>query len=228
MPGKNNRYNDLMENESTTEEGNTTFKYAGFLPIPAVLSLILFLVGFVTPGWACVEILGQYVGSGLWYNYVCGARSDCEIKWFPSQQVKSKDLADALENYMVKYRVMASLALVFQIFATISALLAIIPKTNLKQYLFTFICICNFCLFLSAIFSLVTSGMYAHELIKSMTVFKKYEHILGKSPYTFPYSLFVFGIGGIISALTMFFIMGTVFIKRLTVNGPIGSTFQMS
>ncbi|WAR01654.1 hypothetical protein MAR_008212 [Mya arenaria] len=172
MPGKNNRYNDLMENESTTEEGNTTFKYAGFLPIPAVLSLILFLVGFVTPGWACVEILGQYVGSGLWYNYVCGARSDCEIKWFPSQQVKSKDLA--------------------------------------------------------AIFSLVTSGMYAHELIKSMTVFKKYEHILGKSPYTFPYSLFVFGIGGIISALTMFFIMGTVFIKRLTVNGPIGSTFQMS
>ncbi|XP_052798699.1 uncharacterized protein LOC128230465 [Mya arenaria] len=205
MTGNYKRYYDFIRNATTTDEYKTVNKYAAFLPIPAVLSLILILIGFVTPGWAGLEIGGTFYGFGLWYDYLCKEGSDCETKVF-AHNVKSKDLADAAENSMVKYRVMASLALVFQIFATISALLAIIPKTNLKQYLFTFICTCGLCLFLSAIFSLVTSGTL--QIIKSITVFKKYEHIVGESPYTFPYSLFLFGAGGSMSAFTMFFIMG--------------------
>ncbi|WAR01627.1 hypothetical protein MAR_008185 [Mya arenaria] len=163
MTGNYKRYYDFIRNATTTNEYKTVNKYAAFLPIPAVLSLILILIGFVTPGWAGLEIGGTFYGFGLWYDYLCKEGSDCETKVF-AHNVKSKDLADAAENSMVKYRVMAT------------------------------------------IFSLVTSGTL--QIIKSITVFKKYEHIVGESPYTFPYSLFLFGAGGIMSAFTMFFIMG--------------------
>ncbi|WAR01652.1 hypothetical protein MAR_008210 [Mya arenaria] len=229
MAGEDNRYNRFTRNANTAEESNTTYKYAAFLPIPVVLSLILFLIGFVTPGWSGMKIDGTFYGSGLWYDYVCHVGSDCETKEFAHMVVGGELAEKAAEKSVLKYRVMACFALVLQINATILTLLARVPKTNFKQYLFTFISICDFCLFLSAVFSLVTSGMHAHQIIKAYNVYKKYKHLfVGESSFTFPYCLFLFGIGGIISALTMLFIMRAFCSKRMTVNRPIESTIQMS
>ncbi|WAR01625.1 hypothetical protein MAR_008183 [Mya arenaria] len=96
----------------------------------------------------------------------------------------------AVEKSVLKYRVMACLALAFQIFATILTLLARVPKANFKQYLFTFTGICGLCLFLSALFSLVTSGMHVHQIIKAYKVYKKYIYLFEEMHFIFPYSLF--------------------------------------
>ncbi|XP_052801463.1 uncharacterized protein LOC128232126 [Mya arenaria] len=176
-----------LQLEKVTQHTNTL----PFLPIPVVLSLILFLIGFVTPGWSGAKIEGTFYGSGLWYDYVCHAGSDCETKPFAHKSmVLGDELAEAVEKSVLKYRVMACLALAFQIFATILTLLARVPKANFKQYLFTFTGICGLCLFLSALFSLVTSGMHVHQIIKAYKVYKKYIYLFEEMHFIFPYSLF--------------------------------------
>ncbi|WAR01626.1 hypothetical protein MAR_008184 [Mya arenaria] len=190
MAGEDNRYNRFTRNANTAEESNTTYKYAAFLPIPVVLSLILFLIGFVTPGWSGMKIDGTFYGSGLWYDYVCHAGSDCETKEFA---------------HMVK----RLLKIRFEISSDGMFRLGLPNKCN------------NLDIVGSTVFSLVTSGMNAHQIIKAYNVYKKYKHLfVGESSLTFPYCLFLFGIGGIISALTMLFIMRAFCSKRMTVKAP--------
>ncbi|XP_045191131.2 uncharacterized protein LOC123547951 [Mercenaria mercenaria] len=162
-----------------------------------LLSTLLHLIGFVSPGWFFMTVKHVKLHVGIWYGVICDANacSSDTIGNLNQTYFKFKDL-EPLSSVLSKYQVLAAIALA----ASLISILANIVhrRTNKKLRSMWAVGICIICIFLSGILGIVTSAHFANRLRYATN----YLATLGEeNPYSVPYSIVFTGLGGLVALI---------------------------
>lgn len=160
-----------------------------------VLSTVLHLTGFVTPGWFFMK--GTKVQVGLWYGIICNGEnctSDTVNNLDPSLfQLKDPE---SVSSVLRKYQVLDTIAVA----ACLIGILANIVhrKTTHKLSSMWSVAICIICIFISGILGLVTAVHFANRLRRAEMY---YSSVGEENPFGVPYSIIFTGLGGLVSLI---------------------------
>ncbi|KAL4229588.1 hypothetical protein ACF0H5_012626 [Mactra antiquata] len=177
--------------------------------VASIISLVLQIIGCVTPGWLYVSARDVSLQSGLWYTVTC-IHSHCVTASSVSGIGGVSYTSGLYMTLMAVYQgltVTGILLCLLAVILLISSRFASVSSDGPVK-------IATIVLILSGLLALAASGKFGAGIL---TAIRSYSYSRVEHPYKFPYSLFMTGVGGVIAFVLFLYLVCTVCRKR---DGP--------